>query len=76
MSLSLREAAAAVLAKQRVFSRAMSKAARVLNPASIKGRVVPTHGWVRALQVRCQDVGLKVQFEQLTPLALWPSNCH
>jgi hypothetical protein len=55
------ETAAAGLVKQLVLSRTMPNAARTLNLPSIKGDVVSTHGWVKALNVRRQDHGLKVK---------------
>src|SRR5260370_41570243 len=75
MSLSLGETVSGGLVKQRVFSRARSNAARVLDLPSVKARVVSRRGWVRTFHLRRQDHGLKVQFERLTPPLLWPTNC-
>jgi hypothetical protein len=59
-SLSTGETAAAGLAKQVVLSRTMPNAARTLNLPNIQGDVASTQGGVKALNVRRQDHGLKV----------------
>ncbi len=70
--------AAASLVKQPVLFRIMPNAAQVLSLPMliIRARVVSTRGWVVAFHMQRQDGGLGVQFERLTPPALWPINCR